>query len=349
MIVWGSTVIGIVEPSMEVRSPPVPRNTEGKMRRVGVEIEFAGITPADAARLVSVLFGGQPVAVSPHRMQVEGTRWGTFRVELDAQYVHPDARIVERVPGDDERGRQRHQVRIDLHNKARELIGDVVAGLVPTEIVCPPVPWDELGDLDKLFDTLRLHGAKGTDASLLYGFGLHLNPEIPSPDAASILAHLRAHLLLAEWLRDQIDIDITREVLPHANPFPKAYAILVLDPDYRPDIETLISDYLHYNPTRNRELDLLPLFAYLSPDYPHPLFDDPLNRPRPTFHYRLPNAQLSAPQWGAVVEWNLWVEVEILAANPERLEERARAYLDHHAQSPMSRWLDKLRSWMKES
>ncbi|MBD3898331.1 amidoligase family protein [Halomonas sp. ML-15] len=335
---------------MDVRPPPTPHTAQGQTRRVGVEIEFAGITPANAAQLVCELFGGQIIVISPHRLKVEGTRWGEFGIELDAQVAHPDAKIVGRTPSSDaEWDRQRHQVRVDLHNKTRELIGDVVAGLVPTEIVGPPVPWDELDELDALFDALRVHGAKGTDASLLYGFGLHLNPEVPDLGVDSILAHLRAYLLLAEWLRDQIDIDITREVLPHANPFPKAYAILVLDPDYAPDLDTLIGDYIQHNPTRNRELDLFPLFGYLRPDYPDAMFADALIKPRPTYHYRLPNAQLSAPQWGAAVEWNLWVEVETLAADPERLEERSREYLEYHTLSPMTRWLDKLRSWMNES
>ncbi|APX92287.1 amidoligase enzyme [Halomonas sp. 1513] len=335
---------------MDVRPPPTPQTVEGQTRRVGVEIEFAGITPANAAQLVCELFGGQVVVLSPHRLKVEGTRWGEFGIELDAQVAHPDAKVIDQAPiSDAEWDRQRHQMRVEFHNKTRELIGDVVAGLVPTEIVCPPVPWDQLDALDALFDALRVHGAKGTDASLLYGFGLHLNPEVPDLGVDSILAHLRAYLLLAEWLRDQIDIDITREVLPHANPFPKAYAILVLDPDYRPDLDTLIGDYIQHNPTRNRELDLFPLFGYLRPDYPDAMFSDALIKPRPTYHYRLPNAQLSAPQWGSVVEWNLWVEVEILAADLERLEERSQEYLAHHTLSPMTRWLDKLRSWMKES
>ncbi|BBI60126.1 hypothetical protein HSBAA_14320 [Vreelandella sulfidaeris] len=141
----------------------------------------------------------------------------------------------------------------------------MVIGLVPTEIVCPPVPWNELEDLDALFEALREHGAKGTDASLMYGFGLHLNPEVESFDADYLLAMLRAYLLLAGWLRDEIKVDITREMLPHANPFHKAYALKVLDSRYAPDLDTLIDDYLHYNPTRNRELDMLPLLPICVP------------------------------------------------------------------------------------
>jgi hypothetical protein len=34
----------------------------------------------------------------------------------------------------------------------------------------------------------------------------------------------------------------------------------------RPDLDTLIDDYLEYNPTRNRALDFLPLFLHLDED-----------------------------------------------------------------------------------
>lgn len=325
---------------MTAQSPPIERNATDDFRRVGVEIEFAGLLPRTTAELVSDLFGGQLEAVSAHRLWVRNTRWGDFRIELDTQYAHPDERVMHPpVPDDSEWERMRQE----FHARTRELIGDVATGLVPTEIVCPPVPWNELETLDTLFDLLRQHGAKGTDASLLYGFGLHLNPEVPNLDVDSILAHIRAYLLLANWLRDQIQVDITREVLPHANPFPHDYALLVLAPNYRPDLSTLIDDYMLHNPTRNRELDLLPLFAFLAPEHLHPLLNGPLVKPRPTFHYRLPNAQLSDPDWGAVSEWNRWLEVERLAARPEKLTQRSTEYLAQHHPSRLVRVLKSLR------
>lgn len=330
--------------------PPEPLNHEGKTRSVGVELEFAGMPPHETAELVRELFGGKVVLVSPHRLKVTKTRWGDFVIELDTQYAHPDDAVTNTDPLDDtEWERQRHQMKVDFHTRTRELIGDVVTGLVPTEIVCPPIPWDELDDLDALFEALRDRGAKGTADSLLYGFGLHLNPEVSSNEASDILDHLRAYMLTAEWLRKQIDVDITREVLPHANPFPKTYALKILDPDYSPDLDTLIGDYLEYNPTRNRELDMFPLFAHLHPDYPHPIFSDRLVKPRPTFHYRLPDARLSESGWGSVVEWNRWLEVERLAADKTALAERAARYVTKHTQSPMTRWLQKLKNWTGES
>ncbi|AMD01463.1 MULTISPECIES: amidoligase family protein [Halomonas] len=332
------------------QSPPTPLSYQGRPRRVGVEIEFAGLPPLGTAELVHSLFGGEISVVSPHRFKVEETRWGTFVIELDTQYAHPDAKLLQEVPRkESEWERQRRQMRVELHNRTRQLIGDVVTGLVPTEVVCPPVPWDELTELDALFMALYSHGAKGTDASLLYGFGLHLNPEVASLDVAYILKQLRAYLLMAEWLRQEIDIDITREVLPHANPFPKPYALKVLAPDYAPDLDGLIADYIAFNPTRNRELDLYPLFAFLRPDYPHELFHDTLVKARPTFHYRLPNAQLSQLGWGAVVEWNRWVEVERLAADDEALTKRSADYISYHTLPRLTRWVGKLRDWIREA
>ncbi|MDN3519902.1 amidoligase family protein [Halomonas ramblicola] len=328
--------------------PPEPRNPDGALRRVGVEIEFAGLPPLETAEVVRELFGGELVALSAHRIRVEATRWGTFIIELDTQYAHPDEAVLDAGPRDDtEWERQRHQMRVDFHTRTRELIGDVVTGLVPTEIVCPPVPWNELGALDALFIALREHGAKGTDDSLLYGFGLHLNPEAPSLEPRSLLDHLRAYLLSAEWLREQIDVDITREVLPHANPFPRPYALKVLAPDYAPDLDTLIGDYLEENPTRNRELDMTPLFAQLRPDFPHELFRNKLVKPRPTYHYRLPDARLSLAGWGATMEWNRWIEVEKLAADQEALRRRGAAFVAKHTRSPLARLWLRMRGWMR--
>ena len=342
-----TTAIG-KEPILPLTAPPHATNTDGQPRRVGVELEFAGIGPIQAARLVEMTFGGRVEQHSAHRLQVTGTPWGTFHIELDSKYVHPDEQLLDRARTTDGQppGFGEH-LRASVHSRTREWLGDMVAGLVPTEIVCPPIPWDELARLDELFAALRRHGAEGTDASLLYGFGLHLNPEIPSPEVESVLAYLRAYLILADWLRDEIVVDVTRDMLPHTRPFHSDYTRKILAPDYCPTLQALIDDYLVANPTRNRELDLLPLFAWLMPDHPNALLRETLVKPRPTYHYRLPNAALSDPEWGVSVEWNRWAEVERLAADPDRLAERSAAYREHLAQPTLSRWLDSLRHWMR--
>ncbi|MGP8292014.1 amidoligase family protein [Vreelandella zhanjiangensis] len=328
---------------MTLQAPPNRLNSDGKIRHVGVEIEFAGLPPRDTALVVRDLFGGELNVVSPHRLLVEKTRWGIFGIELDTQYAHPDQAVLdEHRDSDSEWQRHQQQRRVEFHQKTRELIGDMVSGLVPTELVCPPIPWNELDDLDAIFQALRDQGAKGTDASLLYGFGLHLNIEVECTSVSYLLAMMRAYLLLAHWLRDEIKVDITREMLPHANPFPKEYALKLLDSHYAPHLDTFIDDYLVHNATRNRELDLLPLFAYLRPDHPHELLHTKLIKPRPTFHYRLPNAQLSQPGWGAVVEWNRWAEVEKLAADGVALRARCDEYIAEHNRPLLTRLKDKL-------
>ena len=125
---------------MTLQAPPKRVNKDGQTRCVGVEIEFAGLPPRETAELVRTLFGGELNVVSPHRLQVEGTRWGEFGIELDTQYAHPDkALLEEHHESDSEWARQQHQRRVEFHQKTRELIGDMVTGLVPTEIVCPPI------------------------------------------------------------------------------------------------------------------------------------------------------------------------------------------------------------------
>ena len=91
----------------------------------------------------------------------------------------------------------------------------------------------------------------------------------------------------------------------------------------------LIDDYIAFNPTRNRDLDLLPLLAFIDEaEVRRQLPDEKIN-PRPTFHYRLPDMQLGDPDWGLASEWNRWVLVERLAEDGERLAALCRDYLDH--------------------
>ena len=58
---------------------------------------------------------------------------------------------------------------------------------------------------------------------------------------------------------------------------------------------------------------MLPLFAWIDEDRVRTTIDDPRIKPRPTFHYRLPNAQVSDSLWSLAEDWNRWVVVETLA------------------------------------
>ncbi|MCW7753758.1 amidoligase family protein [Desulfobotulus sp. H1] len=327
---------------MKTLTPPISRTAKGHLRKVGVEIELAGMASLDAARIVAQVFDGIPARVSAHRAEVTRTKWGTFRVELDTQYAHPEKKGgagPEGEPG---------SVSISLETKAREWIGDVAMAVVPTEITCPPVPWDELHQLDRLVKALRDAGAKGTGDSVFYGFGLHLNPEVPDFSLRSICNHMKAYLLLSDWLREKSMRDSTREILPHANPFPESYRKKVLHPGYYPELNRMIADYILDNPSRNRELDCYPLFAHLCPDYPHEIFRSRLIRPRPAFHYRLPDANLSDPEWRIVREWQRWLLVEHLAADEKKLARISSEYLQRASSGRMDRWMEHFRTWMRD-
>lgn len=256
---------------------------------------------------------------------------GDFEIELDWQGAHKrdTAGEVSTFRG--------------VERQAREALGHAAADLVPTEVVCPPIPFDRLGELDALFDTLRAYDAEGTGASLLYGFGLHLNPEVADDSVDYVLRVLRAYVILEDWLREAIDIDLTRRLLPHINPFPARYQRLLLDESYTPDVKTLIRDYTVENQTRNRGLDMMPLFRHLDEATLLASFDDAnLVKARPTFHYRLPNAQLSDTTWNAAVEWNRWIEVEKLAEDADRLADYREAFVLWLDKPASESWLDTL-------
>lgn len=318
-------------------APPVGVTGEGRERLIGAEIEFANLDCRRAAEIVQRRFGGRLDQRGPHRFEVIDTVFGPFEIELDSRYVHPaDAQ------GGESSGCANSFKRISdrIERKFYESLGDIGQLWLPVEIVTPPIPLPRFPEIDGIVVDLRGAGAEGTDDGLLFAFATQLNPEVPSTDDESILAHLKAFLLLSDWLRKDINLDIKRRLLPFIDPFPPTYVRRVVDPDYQPDRDRLIDDYLDANPTRNRELDLLPLFCHLDPGRVRRRLDDPRIKPRPTFHFRLPDTRLRDPAWGLVSEWNRWVRVEQLAADEERLRRTGADYLARDTGWLPGEWVD---------
>lgn len=112
-----------------------------------------------------------------------------------------------------------------------------------------------------------------------------------------------------------------------------------------------MGDYLAHNPTRNRPLDMLPLLAHLdSRRVLHAAEDKHLVKARPAFHYRLPNCMIDEPAWTLAQEWNRWVAVERLAADPEKLASMSRDYLRLEGESfkPfIDKWPDALARYLE--
>lgn len=285
--------------------------------------------------MVASCFGGIVETESEFRMQVVDTRLGDFTVELDSQYAHAENTESDELA--DQFGRWLAQA-----------VGTLSEPFVPIEIVSPPIEIPDLPGMDEIVDGLRALRAKDTKANIIYGFGLQLNPEAPSLEPDSICAHLQAYTLLQEWLRRQIDVDPTRRLLPYANPYPDAYGDLILAPDYAPSQEQLIADYLDHNPTRNRELDMLPLFRQLDAELLEATVDTSLVKPRPTYHYRLPDCRLSDSDWGVSTEWNRWVAVERLADNPDARARLAAERSADRGKSSLERLRDAIGSWIDD-
>jgi hypothetical protein len=325
--------------TVRIEKPPRATNFAGEPRRVGVELEFAAVSARDAARLVRKAFGGTMTAIDQHRFTVSGTELGDFRSELDSQFLHRAESATEPPTG-------LQMLLANFQDAFHGVLGDIASAVIPCEIVCPPIRIDELQRLDDLLEELRRAGAHGTDVSPFYAFGAQLNPDIAESSAEWIVSILKAYLLLSDWLRAVISVNLTRRVLAFADPFPPDYVVYVTDPDYHPDMATLIDDYLLYNPTRNRELDLLPLFAWIDDERVRASVDDKRIKARPTFHYRLPDARLDRPDWTITTEWNRWCIVERLAERPDKLAAMAAAYRENQERLLPRDWAIMASEWL---
>ena len=323
----------------DVILPPRPTGIDGTPRRIGVEIEFAGLSARDTAHLIAQHLGGRTQMIDEHRYDVVDGRLGSFRAELDSRYVHPEGilgTLQDRPP----------EWLMQLSELVSGTLGHAGAVVIPCEVVGPPTTIDQLPEIDGLLAHLRGAGAQGTDRSVFYAFGVHLNPEIATQDPAWLLSILKAQCLLSPWLRSVMEIDSSRYLTGFAAPFPQSYIDLILQPDYAPDLGDLIDDYVTHNPKRDRELDMLPLFAWLDQDRTRKALPNEKIGARPTFHYRLPNAALERAAWSVVLEWNRWCLVERIAESEELIRSLAQAYREMPPAVDQTRWIRRSSEWL---
>lgn len=285
-------------------------------QRIGVEIEYAGLDCATTAQIVQDLFPGDKVAEHPNLIQIKNTSLGSFRIEVDSQWLLPDEEEKANPFISDKETRERIQ---KLKTWIQEQLGKNLDS-VPVEIVCPPIALEQLDLLEVLVQQLRECGAKGTSAHPIYGFGLHLNIELEDQSLDTILAYLRAYLLLEVELRALIKIDPMRILLPFIKEYTREYKNLLYDPAYKPDWKQFITDFMEHNPSRNRGLDLQPLLCSVQPEMMKEYELSKLVKPRPAFHYRLPNCLIDDPAWTLEEEWLVWLRVKELANSSELLK-----------------------------
>jgi hypothetical protein len=295
--------------------PPVTLNADGEMRKVGFELEYAGLTLVKSAAILLKKVGGRIDVINPYHFKIRDSEYGTFTLVLDFQFLV-------------ESGLEKwlHTIGLDqaLEKETvaaiERFIADLSETVVPYEVSTSPLPLDRIGIIETVKEALREHGAMGTKADPLYAFGFHINPEAAKITVDEILRTLRAFFLLYDYLIETIKPDMTRRLTPYIDPFDKEYVRLVLDPSYDPTMVELIDDYLAYNPTRNRALDLLPLFAWIDLDRVMAQMEGEKISARPTYHYRLPNSRVDEAAWCTCEAWNSWVLVEKLAADTKALE-----------------------------
>jgi len=285
---------------------PFGNRADGQARRTGIEIEFANLTEEKAAKLVHALWGGTICAATAHEITVKETALGDVRIELD----------------------------MFLRDKAGHAVTDKLLdwsrAVVPVEIVTDPLTEGQLPRVEALISDLVAAGAEGSQDGIFYGFGLHLNPEISGDTAADILPVVRAYALMEDWLRAIDPVDPSRRLLPFVDPWPRSLldALAAKGADW--GLDDLARSYAALSPTRNRGLDLLPVLEHLRPDIMAAGMEaDKLKGGRPTYHYRLPEARLGAAGWSLAYEWNRWVLVERVAADPALLDRLAQDWRAH--------------------
>lgn len=297
--------------------PPSTTTDNGEERRVGIEIEFSGLKLQEATDVLLKYLEKHCEKCKQDKKGryenvISGDNAGDWVIEFDYDYLKKIGR---------------ESAYNDWRDNAEKGLAWLAESVVPLEIVSPPLALNRLNDVEELIADFRKAGAKGSSDSIAYAFGMQLNPELPDLKADTICAHIKSFLCLYDWLLKKIDPDISRRLSSYIDPFPKAYLELVLNNDYWPDREQLMDDYLKHNPTRNRALDMLPLFRHIDEDRVTNAVKDNLIKSRPTFHYRLPGSEIHRSDWGLFSVWNDWVRVEQLAHNRELLNQVSADYL----------------------
>ena len=322
--------------------PAALQKPDGTRRRVGVEIELQGIPVDELAKLVRNAIGGSLHEVSRSEFELEVPGQGTYRIEVDYALLKEMARDEVDPEGDD----LPRSLAIDALDAVSSL-------LVPCEIVSPPLAMDAMPEpMDAIVDAVRDAGANGTRASIVYAFGVHLNVEPPDMQADTVLSYMRAFVCLYDWIVWAGEVDLSRRVTPYIDPFPADYRCLVAASDYEPDFDTLISDYLEFNATRNRALDMLPLFASVDEKAVTRAVDDDRVNPRPAFHYRLANSCVDEPGWSIADPWSRWMKIERLAADADALSTLCADLLidcKRVLHSVDSRWRERVQRWVERS
>lgn len=297
--------------------PAWVNNAKGEVRCVGFELEFAGLDLQSAAEAVAKSFQGEVIQDTQAECQVKHPEFGHFKIELDWSFAKNMARKRLEEQGANE-------------DAVLALMTDLARQIVPLEVVCPPVPVSRLSVLNDMVTNLRGAGALGTSDSLIYAFGVHINAELPDLKPETLVSYLQAYCVAQHWLMKAHKVDVLRRLTPYIDTYPKRYVELVMAYTMDSPMSQIIDDYLQHNPTRNRGMDLLPLFKQIDEARVLAAVSDERVNARPTFHYRLPNCEIENPDWSLTHSWNVWCVVEHLAADPVTLKSMCGQWTEYN-------------------
>ena len=142
-------------PDSQQVMPEILNKDDGEPRRVGVEIEFAGMDLQAISTVITRHFGGK--TTNKHRFVavVTTTDFGEFKIELDAELLKKLGEATA------EEGEETSLTKASL-----DIVEAAASQLVPWEIVSPPLEFKALTRLVGVIDDLRASGAKGTRDSM---------------------------------------------------------------------------------------------------------------------------------------------------------------------------------------
>ena len=109
-------------------APPRERNAQGELRRVGLELELAGLTVEGALELIQQCLGGTVDSSQRTQGTVADTPLGTFKVEFDMRALQQRSYL-----------RPLELMGIESDSRAAQLVEDtliqVASEVIPVEVL----------------------------------------------------------------------------------------------------------------------------------------------------------------------------------------------------------------------
>ena len=239
--------------------PKIQENYDGDIRKVGFELEFSNIDMSKVLEILSEVEKFEIKKVNNFFYKLESED-GTYILELDFELL-----TKQKLKEEAKKLFEKTSIRIDDKDvdNIQDFIGDFSKDIVPYEISTPALPLTKIYKVDELVSSLSKNNAYGTKDRIYNAFGLHINMELISLDVKSILDYLRAYVILQDFLNHDAKVDLIRKITPFIDNFKSDYIKYILNQNYNPTQDEFIEDYIRFNPTRNRSLDMLPILAHL--------------------------------------------------------------------------------------